>query len=84
MKTREEIIKEVEDEIKKYNIWADITPHMGIDCIIDADVDGDWKHDHLAIKQIFKNHGCSLFSEQELGASDCDCYHSIHHYIING
>lgn len=79
-----EIIKRIESDINENNIQASVEPHRSnIPIIIDVHVNGDWKHDHIAVKNIMRKYNCSILSEEMIGDNDDDSYESIHHYIIN-
>lgn len=80
---RKKIIDTVNAEFNKCQIWATAYCYHGLNCVIEVDVDGDWKHDHLAVKEIMKENGCSQLSQKEIGESYDDSYHALHYYIVN-
>lgn len=80
--TREEIITQANKKFQEYKIWAEAEPHCVLDIVIKVDVDGDWKHDHLATEQIMKELGCALLGKEMVEESQDDSYHAIHHYIV--
>lgn len=80
--TREEIITQANNQFNRYGIFADAMPHHALDIVINVDVDGDWKHDHLAAQQIMEELGCALLGKEMVEESEDDSYHAIHHYIV--
>lgn len=73
-----EQIKEVENLLKGY--WAEVYQDNSKypSCVLCVEVDGDWKHDHLAVKHILTENGYNQIREEVIGDSDSDSYRSIH------
>lgn len=73
----EKQINEIESLLREY--WCDVYQDPKYpSCVICVKVDGDWKHDHLAVKEVLSEHGYNQIREDVVGSSDSDWYTSIH------
>lgn len=93
--SREELTnleKELFDDLKKYDLRADGTFYSSDYSLSDVelvlDVDGDWKHDHLATEEVvekFANKkGWTIVkhTQQEIGNSETDSYEAEHKWYF--
>lgn len=78
---REEIIEKVRKSINRRKLGADVYPHNKLNNMIIAEVDGDWRHDHLAVERLFDRNGCHLMYK-EIYDQDCEDFYSGKHYYI--
>ena len=92
-------LRDLEKMIYPYlkNIWVhevhfENMKHLDgddINLLLYADVDGDWKHDHLAykeaVKEFCRDNGFEIVShrENEIGHSDSDSYEAEHIFWIS-
>lgn len=79
---RQNIIDSANKEFQENHIWAEAEPYFELDIVIQVDVDGDWRHDHWATKQIMEKYNCSQIGEKMVEDSESDSYHSIHYFVI--
>lgn len=79
---RKSIIDKVNAEFEKYEICSYAEAYYKNNDVIVVDVDGDWKHDHLATRDIMIENGCISLGQKEIGESDDDSYHAEHYYKI--
>lgn len=75
------LIDKVLDEHHIGNSGAYFIPRKNV---FEVDIDGDWKHDHLAADHLlFQELGLSCIDTREIGDSDSDWYEAVHTYQRN-
>ena len=75
------LIDKVLDENHIGNSGAYFVPRKNV---FEVDIDGDWKHDHLAADHLlFQELGLSCIDTREIGDSDSDWYEAVHTYQRN-
>ena len=82
---------ELIDDLKNYNLFPEDGTFSNADTWLELtlQVDGDWKHDHLAteyvVEQFARKKGWTIVrhNEQEIGNSQSDWYEATHTWFFN-
>lgn len=75
----EEKIKEI---FKKYNLSYEWEISADLPCVVIIYVEwGDWKHDHICLRNIMQQNGFNLVGEDVTEEDGTDAYSATHFYI---
>ena len=84
---KEKIEREVYETIKEKGIYADDVSYDDSRIVypfnvVMITVDGDWKHDHIALDQIMKESNYTLIEKINVEDNCSDWYEATHVYLV--
>jgi len=50
--------------------------------VVNVEIDGDWKHVHLRLKNLMSEHGFSHIGEKVIEDTESDDYEAVHSFIV--
>ena len=71
------MIEKITEALKEFFVEIYQDPRYP-SCAISVEVEGDWKHDHLAVLNILKEYGYNEVKEELISNCDSDYYTSVH------
>lgn len=83
-KEMQELARAVDKAFETGHVWADcVSPHYELP-VIEAEISGDWKHDHLRAKWIVKEQfpEFTYIGEQVTEEDGSDWYSAIHRWVV--
>ena len=66
----------------KHNLDYDCDYNNNAQQVIITILDGDWKHDHLYLKNIMEQNGCTI-EDEYITSSDRECYDCEYVFQLN-
>lgn len=77
----EKKIEKFQDRLDREHIRGTVYKHyVGTREIVAVEVNGDWKHDHMATDYTAKVFGLTRLAEELIHEDGSDWYESVHYY----
>ena len=75
------IEKEINTLLEENKLFGEVYSDSELP-VIYIKIDGDWKHDHLFLKNLLKEHGYSYFGSHTTSSDGSDYFEAVHSVIV--